>query len=72
MKKASHCPKQLLNCATRERNCKYFKGVNKESEAKDKSVRCILIIRIIVTYVVILYIKDFGKKTTNHGEIAQF
>lgn len=46
------------------------RGTNKESEAKDKSVRCPLITKIIVTYVVILNIEDFGSKIRNHGEIA--
>lgn len=46
------------------------RGTNKESEAKDKSVRCPLLTKIIVTYVVILNIEDFGSKIRNHGEIA--
>lgn len=48
------------------------RGTNKESKANDKSLRCPLITRVAVTYVVILNIEDFVTKMTNHNEVAQF
>lgn len=49
-----------------------FRGTNKNSKAKNKPVFCPLNTRIIVTFVVILNIRDFETKKKNHGEIAQF